>query len=61
LFHAKPQAIKNPTLVKGQGKNEKLLVGDIRPVDPNSPVTVTHRIGGLLAYYHRQSQAPSEL
>ena len=42
-----------------QGKDNEVLIGHLNAVDPNSPVTVTHRIGGLLAYYRRQNQAPS--
>jgi hypothetical protein len=50
---------KHRRFCKGQGKDNEVLIGHLNAVDPNSPITVTHRIGGLLAYYHRQSQVQS--
>lgn len=43
-----------------QGKNNAVLISESLPVDPDSPIEVTHRIGGLLSYYHRQGQTPSQ-
>jgi len=40
-----------------QGKDNQILVPDAQPDDPEVPIKVRHRIGGLLTYYHRQGRA----
>lgn len=40
-----------------QGKNNEILIDESLAADLESPVKVTHRIGSLLSYYHRQNQS----